>query len=61
MESGVGYALQEFGVRRECADTLNAAARGQEFVADGADREDARLLLDTILGGISAAQPVKAD
>ena len=45
----------------EGADTLNAAARGQEFVANGADREDARLWLDTILGDISAAQPVKAD
>ena len=56
--------MMELGVRADrwkCADTFNAAARGQEFVANGADREDARLWLDTILGGIFTAQPVKAD
>lgn len=60
--------LQEVGLtyharadRWEGVDTLNVVHRGQEFVADVADRQDARLWLETIQRRITSARHAEVD
>ncbi len=57
----VGLTYHARADRWEGADTLNVVARGQEFVADVGDRDDARQWCEDVIRGVSSAQPVRAN
>jgi hypothetical protein len=56
----VGLTYHARSDRWEGADTLNVAARGQEFIAKAGERDDARQWLEEVISGISSAQNVGA-
>lgn len=57
----VGLTYHARAERWEGADALNLAARGQEFVADVGERQDARQWCEDIIRAISSAQPTGAN
>ncbi|WP_343081446.1 hypothetical protein [Ostreiculturibacter nitratireducens] len=56
----VGLTYHARPDRWEGTDTLNVAARGQEFIAEAGERDDARRWLEDVISGISSAQNLGA-
>ena len=57
----VGLTYHARADRWEDADTLDVAARGQEFIADVRERDDARQWCEDVIRGISSAHTTGAN